>query len=306
MKKFLFLVLAAVAAAGLTSCLEKDDTFERLRPVMPGMEIVQKARLQNYYSMQPLNAAFRLALLAAEADGETDLSGVMYNNNRLIDLLYDGQTSVTRDGDDYRIVFRPGIVDAYGVTRNGSLVVKTGGRLQLRDTDAEHPWTVVLQDFEMQVVVGASSGVVQFTGGSFSLHAAGGGTYVLLAANAMAHFGKDDLSSVWNAEFTIKPAAASLKYADCAGKEFEAAGTGRGTSNFMFDGKTLMGLEYVLEEGRYKVVTTIEKGTERGRLLNENYDHTFFPSPKAEIVWSRDSNGSLHQQVTYNGVTATL
>lgn len=305
MKKLLFMM--AVAAVGLTSCADKDDTYERLKPVAPGLEIAGKSRLQNYYSMQPLDAAFRLALLLAEADGEEDLSQMTYENMRLIDLLFDGQTVVTRVDDDYLITFRPGIVDAYGVTRNGSLLVKTGGRLQLSDTDAENPWTVTPQEFEMRVVVNGSTGILHLTGGEYRIHAAGDGSYTLSAGSVTANFEGAELASLWNGGFTVRPADASLKYSACAGEIYEVSGSGRGTSNFSFDGKTLMGLEYKLTDGRHKVITTIESGTEVAQLdSNGSYDHATFPSPEVEIVWSRDEGGALHRRVTYNDVTVSM
>lgn len=304
MKKLLFLLAAATVT--LTSCLDKDDSYERLRPVMPGIEIARNARLQNYLSMQPLNAAFRLALLLAEADGEEDLTQVMYKNMRLVDLLYDGQTAVNRVEDDYLITFRAGIVDAYGVTRNGSLLVRTGGVLQLRDTDAKRPWTVEPKEFEMQVMVGNSTGILHLTGGTFEIYAAGDGVYMLSAQRVAGHFeGKDELVSYWNAEFRVRPADAGLKYSACAGKVYEVDGDGGGESNFSFDGKTLIGLDYVLKDGRYKVVSTIESGTEEAELEG-SYDHALFPAPRVELVWSRDDGGTLHQQVTYNNLTVTI
>ncbi|WP_418992160.1 hypothetical protein [Alistipes sp.] len=305
MKKLLFFTL--FAALGLGSCLDKDDTYERLKPVMPGLEIVQRARTQNHLAMQPANAAFRLGMLLAEAGDEEDLGSVMYAGGTVIGQLFDNLTTVEKVDAGYRITFRPDIVGADGYARSGSLLVKTNNVAQLADTDAGHFWEVIPEEFDMKTVTNGSLSTVHLTGGRSSrVWANGDGTYTVAAKNIIVGFDQADYASDWTAQFTVKPADASLKYSACAGKDYEVEGNAEGVSCFSFDGQSAVSLSYELTDATYRTITAIRTGTEAASLISSNYNTATFPAREVLIEWSVDGDNRRMQTIRYNGSVVTI
>lgn len=304
MKKIV--LFAMCAALGLSSCLKKDDTYERLKPVLPGLEICQRARTQNHMALQPVNAAFRLGMLLSEAGDEEDLGRVVYQGGTVIGQLFDNLTTVEKVDKGYRIAFKPDIVGADGFARSGSLLVKTNGIAQLADTDSEHFWEVVPEEFEMRTMVNGSFQTVLLTGGRSSrVYANGDGTFTLAAENIIVGFDKSDYSSDWTARFTVEPADASLKYSACAGKDFKVKGSAEGASCFSFDASSAVSLSYQLTDATYRVITSIRTGTESAALTSSNYSTTTFPAREVEIVWSLGDDNRRVQTIRYNGSVVT-
>lgn len=304
MKKIV--LFAVLAALGLSSCLKKDDTYERLKPVMPGLEICQRARTQNHMALQPVNAAFRLGMLLAEAGDEEDLSRVVYQGGTVIGLLFDNLTTVEKVDNGYRITFKPDIVGADGFARSGSLLVKTNGVAQLADTDSEHFWEVVPEEFDMRAMVNSSFQTVHLTGGRSSrVYANGDGTYALVAESIIVGFDQTDYASDWTARFTVEPADGSLKYLACAGKDYKVRGSAEGVTCFSFDASSPVSLSYQLTDATYRAITSIRTGTESAALTSSNYSTATFPAREVEIGWSLGDNNRRLQTIRYNGSVVT-
>lgn len=66
MKKVLF-CSGRGYVAGFSGCMKEDDTYKKLKPVQPGLNIYTGAMNQNIVSMQQANFGLRLAMLVAEA-----------------------------------------------------------------------------------------------------------------------------------------------------------------------------------------------------------------------------------------------
>lgn len=304
MKKIV--LFAVLAALGLSSCLKKDDTYERLKPVMPGLEICQRARTQNHMALQPVNAAFRLGMLLAEAGDEEDLSRVVYQGGTVIGLLFDNLTTVEKVDNGYRITFKPDIVGADGFARSGSLLVKTNGVAQLADTDSEHFWEVVPVEFDMRAMVNSSFQTVHLTGGRSSrVYANGDGTYTLVAESIIVGFDQTDYASDWTARITVEPADGSLKYSACAGKDYKVRGSAEGVTCFSFDSSSPVSLSYQLTDATYRTITSIRTGTESAALTSSNYSTATFPAREVEIGWSLGDNNRRLQTIRYNGSVVT-
>ena len=67
MKKVLFVAAVAMSLV-FSGCMKEDDTYKKLKPVQPGLNIYTGAMNQNIVSMQQANFGLRLAMLVAEAD----------------------------------------------------------------------------------------------------------------------------------------------------------------------------------------------------------------------------------------------
>ena len=216
-KIFATIVLAAFA---LSSCIKEDDSYKELLPLRPGMNIYSMTMTQNAVAMQPANAGIRLAMLLAEAAKqypETELKDVDLtklkiegNSNSVMTLLFTAGTKIERQADgDYKITYNGDYQQYDGFFLKGSMLVKTGGVEQLKDTNGSQTWQVEIEEgltLSARSDIGTST-VVNMEGGSTTLYNEGL-SYTVSLSGISASFENSSVSSSWRGDFSLRGANA--------------------------------------------------------------------------------------------------
>ena len=308
-KIFATIVLAAFA---LSSCIKEDDSYKELLPLRPGMNIYSMTMTQNAVAMQPANAGIRLAMLLAEAAKqypETELKDVDLtklkiegNSNSVMTLLFTAGTKIERQANgDYKITYNGDYQQYDGFFLKGSMLVKTGGVEQLKDTNGSQTWQVEIEEgltLSARSDIGTST-VVNMEGGSTTLYNEGL-SYTVSLSGISASFENSSVSSSWTGDFSLRGANADLVYSECRGKDFKVSGNAGGYSMYTGIDSSSLRMSYYLSSGSVYRSGQIIEGTQECSFESYNYDTSAYPSPDVKYVWS--NNGStLYQKIYYNG-----
>lgn len=315
MKKILGMLLLGVVA--LTGCVDKNDSYEALKPFLPGLNIYQNCQLQTTLALQPANVGMRLAILLAEVDKQSqaegealDFGSISYENKNVKELLFGSSITIAKSGTagDYKVTFSPDN-RVFGCYFSGALIVKTGN-VPLSETTMMSPWRVEMEEYAAQVDQGSSyRQSILYNSGETLIYASGNGSYTV-SLTAMDMNIKDvDIHSEWSGSYNLRPDADGIAYSDCEGEDFAVEGTFGGPSIFSLTNSsqamqaTKMG--HQLTNGTYMFSGQVLTGTILSRLTGTgDYNASYYVSPEVKVTWSynEDSN-SLKQKVEYNGQT---
>ena len=311
-KLFATIVLAAFALSG---CIKEDDSYKELLPLRPGMNIYSMTVTQNTVAMQPANAGIRLAMLLAEAekqkDSGTELKDVdltkleiEVGNKRyaVLNLLFTAGTKIERqENGDYKITYNGDYQQYDGFFLKGSMLVKTGGVEQLKDTHGSQVWQVEIEEgltLSARSDIGTST-VVNMEDGSTTLYNEGL-SYTVSLSGISASFENSSVSSSWRGDFSLSSPNADLVYSECRGKDFKVSGDAGGYSMYTGIDSSNLSMSYYLSSGSVYRSGQIIEGTQECSFESFNYDTAAYPSPDVKYVWSNDGN-KLYQKIYYNG-----
>ncbi len=311
-KLFATIVLAAFALSG---CIKEDDSYKELLPLRPGMNIYSMTVTQNAVAMQPANAGIRLAMLLAEAekqkDSGTELKDVdltkleiEVGNKRyaVLNLLFTAGTKIERqENGDYKITYNGDYQQYDGFFLKGSMLVKTGGVEQLKDTHGSQVWQVEIEEgltLSARSDIGTST-VVNMEDGSTTLYNEGL-SYTVSLSGISASFENSSVSSSWRGDFSLSSPNADLVYSECRGKDFKVSGDAGGYSMYTGIDSSNLSMSYYLSSGSVYRSGQIIEGTQECSFESFNYDTAAYPSPDVKYVWSNDGN-KLYQKIYYNG-----
>ena len=311
-KLFATIVLAAFALSG---CIKEDDSYKELLPLRPGMNIYSMTVTQNAVAMQPANAGIRLAMLLAEAekqkDSGTELKDVdltkleiEVGNKRyaVLNLLFTAGTKIERqENGDYKITYNGDYQQYDGFFLKGSMLVKTGGVEQLKDTHGSQVWQVEIEEgltLSARSDIGTST-VVNMEDGSTTLYNEGL-SYTVSLSGISASFENSSVSSSWRGDFSLSSPNADLVYSECRGKDFKVSGDAGGYSMYTGIDSSNLSMSYYLSSGSVYRSGQIIEGTQACSFESFNYDTAAYPSPDVKYVWSNDGN-KLYQKIYYNG-----
>lgn len=311
-KLFATIVLAAFALSG---CIKENDSYKELLPLRPGMNIYSMTVTQNAVAMQPANAGIRLAMLLAEAekqkDSGTELKDVdltkleiEVGNKRyaVLNLLFTAGTKIERqENGDYKITYNGDYQQYDGFFLKGSMLVKTGGVEQLKDTHGSQVWQVEIEEgltLSARSDVGTST-VVNMEDGSTTLYNEGL-SYTVSLSGISASFENSSVSSSWRGDFSLSSPNADLVYSECRGKDFKVSGDAGGYSMYTGIDSSNLSMSYYLNSGSVYRSGQIIEGTQECSFESFNYDPAAYPSPDVKYVWSNDGN-KLYQKIYYNG-----
>ena len=311
-KLFATIVLAAFALSG---CIKEDDSYKELLPLRPGMNIYSMTVTQNAVAMQPANAGIRLAMLLAEAekqkDSGTELKDVdltkleiEVGNKRyaVLNLLFTAGTKIERqENGDYKITYNGDYQQYDGFFLKGSMLVKTGGVEQLKDTHGSQVWQVEIEEgltLSARSDIGTST-VVNMEDGSTTLYNEGL-SYTVSLSGLSASFENSSVSSSWRGDFSLSSPNADLVYSECRGKDFKVSGDAGGYSMYTGIDSSNLSMSYYLSSGSVYRSGQIIEGTQECSFESFNYDTAAYPSPDVKYVWSNDGN-KLYQKIYYNG-----
>ena len=171
MKKVLFVAAVAMSLV-FSGCMKEDDTYKKLKPVQPGLNIYTGAMNQNIVSMQQANFGLRLAMLVAEADKQqkTIDEVTVGSSNTLLKRQLLGNAKVETTANGYKITFDADYADLDTYVRKGTLLINTNETALLKDATESKPWTVTFED---KLTMGYSGGDMQaitLTGGLTKLY----------------------------------------------------------------------------------------------------------------------------------------
>lgn len=147
MKKVLFVAAVAMSLV-FSGCMKEDDTYKKLKPVQPGLNIYTGAMNQNIVSMQQANFGLRLAMLVAEADKQqkTIDEVTVGSSNTLLKRQLLGNAKVETTANGYKITFDADYADLDTYVRKGTLLINTNETALLKDATESKPWTVTFED----------------------------------------------------------------------------------------------------------------------------------------------------------------
>lgn len=304
-KLFATIVLAAFA---LSSCIKEDDSYEKMKPVIPGINIWNMTMTQNSVAMQPANAGIRLALLLAEAGEQfpskdlkdIKLDELKVDNIVIQNILFNSGVKIERqENGDYLITYSKNYQLPDGYFLDGTMRVKTNGVEQLKDTQMGTPWQVEMGS-ELKLLVSTDYGIqtVNMEGGTTMLFSNGNGSYTIEMREIRANIDKSVAHSSWTGDFTLSGEDAGLVYSKCRGKNFKFSGRVDGPSIYVGSDNSVLSLSYYLSGGVYQGRQIIS-GTQECSFDSYNYDFTQYPSPDVKYVWSNDGK-TVSYKIYYN------
>ena len=307
MKKVLFVAAVAMSLV-FSGCMKEDDTYKKLKPVQPGLNIYTGAMNQNIVSMQQANFGLRLAMLVAEADKQqkTIDEVTVGSSNTLLKRQLLGNAKVETTANGYKITFDADYADLDTYVRKGTLLINTNETELLKDDTESKPWTVTFED---KLTMGYSGGDMQaitLTGGLTKLYfVESSGAYGIGLEAQQSYVGKtEELTSNWNGKFTVKPENVNFTYTDCAGKKFMLNGTATGRTFNTYDGISATTMSLRMTNGEYYSSSALYGGKIEASL-GDGYNPSLYPS-KDVIVEITLEGTRLRQTITYAGHIVTV
>lgn len=301
MKKVLFVAAVAMSLV-FSGCMKEDDTYKKLKPVQPGLNIYTGAMNQNIVSMQQANFGLRLAMLVAEADKQqkTIDEVTVGSSNTLLKRQLLGNAKVETTANGYKITFDADYADLDTYVRKGTLLINTNETALLKDATESKPWIVTFED---KLTMGYSGGDMQaitLTGGLTKLYfVESSGAYGIGLEAQQSYVGKtEELTSNWNGKFTVKPENVNFTYTDCAGKKFMLNGTATGRTFNTYDGISATTMSLRMTNGEYYSSSALYGGKIEASL-GDGYNPSLYPS-KDVIVEITLEGTRLRQTITYS------
>lgn len=129
MKKFLFVAAAVVASMVFTGCINEDDTYKKLQPVEKGINIYNWTSSQYSMATEQANIGLRMAMLVAEAhkQGVDNFEDVKIEGISIKGKLLGTSSKIEKTTTGYKITFDPAYMDMDGYSREGAVLIDTGG-----------------------------------------------------------------------------------------------------------------------------------------------------------------------------------
>lgn len=313
MKKLMTWALAAVAAMAFPGCMKNSNPWDGIEKVAPGMQIYNTATFQNSVSMQPADAAMRLAMLVSEALSQdpdcdlTKLGEVTVSNKNLLSQLFNagmtsqGGTSVeVVEGVGYRIRFDENVQQTSGLYLSGSVLVTTNGTASLASGGT---WDVTPENVTVKSVSPPlqQAAKIVIDGGATRIVCVGR-EYTVSLTGFRTRFDESTIESNWSGRFKVTAPDAAYTYETCAGELFQVEGVASGASMYTASGLSPLSMSYSLSDARFARLQIVD-GTQTCRLTDPlEYDSSVFPSPEVIYRWTlNEANNTVSYRISYNG-----
>ncbi len=318
MKTLKFLLVASIASFAFTSCLGSDDDGQTVpETILRGVEIYNIANGQSIYAVDPVNIAFRLnALLtdkqlqdAATLDDVRTESGngektYLFGGTR-IEENYNGVVG------DYKLTFEmAGTKGQYDRTRDGSVIISTGGKLLTDLAASGSMWIVDFSDAQkLRYFYSTTESITVESAEDYTIRAEDGG-YVVEMKNYKSYV-RSNWASSWTGMYTVKPDTDDLLSMKNLKKSIFKVGIyASGKSMFDMGGKQpVMRLETTRDlaykpEGGMKDGSVYKYEGSENVTISGDYDQKVYPS-NFVIVEYKATGSVVSAMVTYNGQTFT-
>lgn len=306
MKKFLFVAAAVVASMVFTGCINEDDTYKKLQPVEKGINIYNWTSSQYSMATEQANIGLRMAMLVAEAhkQGVDNFEDVKIEGISIKGKLLGTSSKIEKTTTGYKIT-----MDMDGYSREGAVLIDTGGAPLLEDAVAGKVWSVTFDEKLVLVATNGNTSVkASLVGGSTQLYNDENGAYAISIANQACYLDSgSNFTSNWGGRMTLKPENMNFTYSDCVGEKFVVKeGLLYGPSFYTMDNATHLELSMTLSNVEYYTKSSIREGKIEA-MMTGGYDFTAFPSPKVTVQYAVSADGKkLLTTITYNGNTVTI
>lgn len=257
MKKFLFVAAAVVASMVFTGCINEDDTYKKLQPVEKGINIYNWTSSQYSMATEQANIGLRMAMLVAEAhkQGVDNFEDVKIEGVSIKSKLLGTSSTIEKTTTGYKITFDPAYMDMDGYSREGAVLIDTGGAPLLEDAVAGKVWSVTFDEKLVLVATNGNTSVkASLVGGSTQLYNDENGAYAISIANQACYLDSgSNFTSNWGGRMTLKPHNMNFTYSDCMGEKFVVNTTGAiyGPSFYTMDNATSLELSMTLTDVEY-------------------------------------------------------
>lgn len=215
MKKFLFVAAAVVASMVFTGCINEDDTYKKLQPVEKGINIYNWTSSQYSMATEQANIGLRMAMLVAEAhkQGVDNFEDVKIEGISIKGKLLGTSSKIEKTTTGYKITFNPAM-DMDGYSREGAVLIDTGGAPLLEDAVAGKVWSVTFDEKLVLVATNGNTSVkASLVGGSTQLYNDENGAYAISIANQACYLDSgSNFTSNWGGRMTLKPHNMNFTY----------------------------------------------------------------------------------------------
>lgn len=222
MKNFLF--VAAVASMVFTGCINEDDTYKKLQPVEKGINIYNWTSSQYSMAAEQANIGLRMAMLVAEAhkQGVENFEDVKIEGISIKGKLLGTSSKIEKTTTGYKITFNPAYMDMDGYSREGAVLIDTGGAPLLEEAVAGKVWSVTFDEKLVLVATNGNTSIkASLVGGSTQLYNDENGAYAISLANQACYLDSgSNFTSNWGGRMTLKPDNMNFTYSDCVGEKF--------------------------------------------------------------------------------------
>lgn len=312
MKKFLFVAAAVVASMVFTGCINEDDTYKKLQPVEKGINIYNWTSSQYSMATEQANIGLRMAMLVAEAhkQGVDNFEDVKIEGISIKGKLLGTSSKIEKTTTGYKITFNPAYMDMDGYSREGAVLIDTGGAPLLEDAVDGKVWSVTFDEKLVLVATNGNTSVkASLVGGSTQLYNDENGAYAISIANQACYLDSgSNFTSNWGGRMTLKPHNMNFTYSDCMGEKFVVNTTGAiyGPSFYTMDNATSLELSMTLTDVEYYTRSSIREGKFEAMMTGGD-DFTAFPSPKVTVKYAVSADGKkLLTTIEYAGNTVTI
>ncbi len=320
MKTLKFLLCASIASVALTSCLGNDDDGGQTVPdtILRGIEIHNIANGQSIYAIDPVNIAFRLNALLTDKqlqDAPT-LEDVRTESGNGEKTYLFGGTRIEENYNgvegDYRLTFEmAGTQGQYDRRRDGSVIIKTGGKLLTDLAASGGVWVVDFSDAQkLRYFYSNTESITVESADDYIIKAEDGG-YVVEMKNFKSYV-RSNLASSWTGMYTVKPDTDDLLSMKYLKKSIFKVGIyTSGKSMFDLGGKQPVMRMETTRDFAYKPEVGMRDGSvfkydgSVNVTISGDYDQKLYPSNFVIVEYK--ANGSVVAAIiTYNGQTFTL
>lgn len=324
MKTLKFLLVASIASFALTSCLGNGDNGDIVPDtILGGMEIHDVAAGQSLYAIDPVTIAFRLNALLTDKqlqDASTlDDVRTEFGNGEKTYLFGGTRIEENYNGveGDYRLTFEmAGTKGQYDRTRDGSVIISTGGKL-LTDLAADGSvWVVDFSDAQKLRYPTSTESITVESAEEYFIESRDG-EYVVTMKNFRSYV-RSNLASSWSGEYSVKPQTSDLlSMKNLKKSTFNVSIGAFGKSMFDLSGRqpemqmtTPSSLIYKPDCGMNNGSIYRFSGEEYVSFASADYDKEKYPSQFVIVKYtpnvSEGCASMVSATITYNGQTYTF
>lgn len=324
-------VIFAVAALSVTTSCQKIPNYIP-DPLTPGYYMFNMATEQNYYSMLPVDMAFRFNALLSEAkkQGAGNLDNLIYDEGNVKHELfyvdtdeYPGREITITSGQDDTYVLTFEDAPYAGEFINGELHIYTNGKT-LEELEQGETWEMIAMPNKKEefAIYGHSGGPFLSSNdywcfiaeSSAMIISPGAGPYSwdISVSNSQVKYLDDNISSPYSSwdcyETLVLAAGADMSYSGLLDADLELSGYAWGTT--LFSTK----MRYDIDDAKPLVYVTgcaKKPGIISGAIevsftrYESEIDHDTYPADRVLIGITKTGNCSSESSITYNGVTDT-
>lgn len=330
MKTLKLLLIASAASIAFTSCLNNNGESDVPDVIVKGVEMYNTAAGQSLYTLDAAAIAFRLNVLLTDAKAQdvTSLDDVLTEaGNSERNYLF-GSTGIEKDYNgvvgDYKLTFEmAGTKGQYDRTRDGAVIISTGGKLLTELANDGGMWIIDFSDpqkLRYPDTSAASQAITVENADEYTIYPSDDANGYTVAVKNYRSYVISSYTSSWTGVYNIIPQTS----------ETLSMKTARNTVyhlNYVVSGKSMYDLAGRQPEMRLGTISDIvykpacgmssgsiykHSGEEQVAFVGSaDYDTTEYPSSFAIVTFTpQNSTGDcaalVSATITYSGQSYTF